>query len=290
MKLAIADQGAPAFDLVRSFSLEITAKDVESLFDAAPLIPNGTPISVTYLPSEDMDSRVTAARAAKSLGFTPMPHISARRIPSRNDLAGFLAALDEHVGIERAFVIAGDPATPMGPYEDALAVIRSGLLDGHGIRTIGISGYPEGHPEISDSKLMKAMKDKLEALAERDKAAEIMTQFAFDSDAILAWLERIRQEGIIAPVRIGVPGPASVTKLIRFAARCGVGASTKVLLKYGASITRLLSTAGPERLIDTLAERLDTSRHGEIMLHFYPFGALVDTARLIDDRYGTNLA
>lgn len=286
MKVAVADRHVPVAELVESFSLEMTAKDIESLTDAAGLIPAGTPISVTYLPGEEMPARVAAAHAVKQLGFVPVPHISARRVLSRADLLAFLTMLNDSVGIERAFVIAGDPAWPMGPYEDALAIIRSGLLATVGVRTVGISGYPEGHPDIDKPKLARAMKDKLAALAEQGMDAEIMTQFAFDADAILNWLEHIRQDGVTVPVRVGVPGPASVKKLIRFAARCGVGASAKVMLKYGTSITKLLSTAGPEKLIQELADRLDPSVHGDVLLHFYPFGAFVDTAKFIDEHYG----
>lgn len=286
MKVAVADRHVPVAELVDSFSLEMTAKDIESLTDAAGLIPAGTPISVTYLPGEEMPARVAAAHAVKQLGFVPVPHISARRVLSRADLLAFLTMLNDSVGIERAFVIAGDPAWPMGPYEDALAIIRSDLLATVGVRTVGISGYPEGHPDIDKPKLARAMKDKLAALAEQGMDAEIMTQFAFDADAILNWLEHIRQDGVTVPVRVGVPGPASVKKLIRFAARCGVGASAKVMLKYGTSITRLLSTAGPEKLIQELADRLDPSVHGDVLLHFYPFGAFVDTAKFIDEHYG----
>ncbi|WP_176598103.1 MULTISPECIES: methylenetetrahydrofolate reductase [Sphingobium] len=290
MKLAYADQHAPVVDLIQSFSLEMTAKDIESLTDAAPLIPAGTPISVTYLPGEEMPARVAAAQAVKNLGFVPVPHISARRVLSHDDLQSFLAMLHEHVGIERAFVIAGDPAAPMGPFEDALAIIRSGLLTAVGVRKVGISGYPEGHPDIDKAKLAKAMHDKLAALAEQGLEAEIMTQFAFDADAVLNWLEQIRQEGVTVPVRIGIPGPASVKKLVRFAARCGVGASAKVMLKYGTSLTKLLSTAGPEKLIQELADRIDPAVHGDALLHFYPFGAFVDTAKFIADNYGVTKA
>lgn len=286
MKVAVADRHVPVAELVESFSLEMTAKDIESLSDAAGLIPAGTPISVTYLPGEEMPARVAAAHAVKDLGFVPVPHISARRVLSRADLLSFLAMLNDSVGIERAFVIAGDPAFPMGPYEDALAIIRSELLGTVGVKTVGISGYPEGHPDIEKPKLARAMKDKLVALEEQGMGAEIMTQFAFDADAILVWLEQIRQDGVTVPVRVGVPGPASVKKLIRFAARCGVGASAKVMLKYGTSITRLLSTAGPEKLIQELADRIDPRVHGDVMLHFYPFGAFVDTAKFINEHYG----
>ena len=82
---------------------------------------------------------------------------------------------------------------------------------------------------------------------QRGMAALIVTQFGFDPDAVLAWLLKLRALGIDAPVRIGVPGPAGIKRLLAFAARCGVGASTSVLKKYGISVTNLLGTAGPDK-------------------------------------------
>lgn len=262
---------------MENYSLEMTAKDIDSLSEARTLIPQGTPISVTYLPSEELSARVAAAKAVKDCGFVPVPHISARRLTSTDALVEFLDRLNQ-VGIERTFVVAGDPPQPLGPYEDALAVIRSGLLARANIRRVGISGYPEGHPDISETKLWKALKDKTAALADAGCETEIMTQFAFDSDAILHWLGRVRDAGITVLVRVGVAGPTSVKTLLRFAARCGVGASAKVMGKYGISITRLVSTAGPDKLIGDLASRIDTAIHGEVMLHLYPFGSLAKTA------------
>src|SRR3546814_1655132 len=56
---------------------------------------------------------------------------------------------------------------------------------------------------------------------------------------------------------LGVPGPTSVKRLLSFAARCGVGASAGVMKKYGFSITQLLTTAGPDKLVNNLAAGLD---------------------------------
>jgi methylenetetrahydrofolate reductase (NADPH) len=65
-----------------------------------------------------------------------------------------------------------------------------------------------------------------------------------------------------------------VGTLLRFAARCGVGASAKVMAKYGASITRVLATAGPDRLADALADGLSPDAHGDVRVHLYPFGGV----------------
>jgi methylenetetrahydrofolate reductase (NADPH) len=91
----------------------------------------------------------------------------------------------------------------------------------------------------------------------------------------------VRGAGIDAAIRLGIPGPASAGTLMRFAARCGVGASTSVLRKYGLSLTRLMQSAGPDAYVEALARRLDDARLGDVGLHFYPFGGLEKTATWI---------
>jgi len=276
--------GATAENVIDNYSIEMTAKDMQSLREARNAIPKKTAISVTFLPGEDMPARVAAATLVKSFGFTPVPHISARRLLSHEDLTTFLSRLQLEVGVERAFVVAGDPPKALGPFEDALAVIRTGELAEIGVRKVGISGYPEGHPDIPDEKLWDALRTKHLTLTEQGLGVEIMTQFAFDSAPVLRWLERVRQDAkIAATVRVGLPGPASVKTLLRFAARCGVGATASVMAKYGVSITQLLNTAGPSALIDEFLEHLNPRIHGDVRFHFYPFGGLKKTVDWIQD-------
>ena len=269
--------------LLSLYSLEMTAKDIPQLGEVAARIPAGTRISVTFLPGESEAARVDAVAAAHGFGFTPVPHLSARRLQSAAELEGYLARIRERAPVDHAFVIAGDLPRPSGPFDDALAIIRSGLLEKHGIRHVGISGYPQGHPDIPDDRLWAAMRDKVAALAERDLEASIVTQFGFDAAPILDWTARVRANGIAAPIWAGVPGPANVRTLLRFASRCGVEASTRVMAKYGLSLTRLLSTAGPDRLVEEIAAGLAPGLHGDVRLHFYPFGGFGNTIRWIDD-------
>jgi methylenetetrahydrofolate reductase (NADPH) len=262
--------------LFTDYSLEITPKDVEALQNAAHMIPQGTLISCTFLPGAEFEDRVVAARAIQDLGFKPVPHISARRLLVKEDLNRFLDMLAAQIDLKHVFVIAGDPSEPLGPYDDALAVINSGTLKAYGIEHVGISGYPEGHPDITNEKLAKAMADKVASLKEQGIDYSIMTQFGFDADPVLDWLKQIRAEGVDGPVRIGLAGPASIKTLLRFAARCGVGTSAKVVKKYGLSITSLIGSAGPDPVIADLVPALG-AEHGKVHLHFYPFGGLVKT-------------
>lgn len=270
-------------DLLGDFSLEMTGKDVGKLAEARDTIPRGTRINVTFLENEDLRMRLDAARAVRRSGFIPVPHISARRLRSAAMLEEFLAALAGQDATENVFVVAGDPVTPLGPYEDALAVIRSGLLQRYGVRHIGVSGYPEGHPAIADATLWSALECKAAALTSLGLPGSVITQFGFDVDPVLKWIEAAREREIFLPIRVGVPGPAGVRRLLAYATRFGVGTSAGIAKKYGFSITNLMGTAGPDRFIRALAERYDPRRHGEVKLHFYTFGGLKATSEWITE-------
>jgi methylenetetrahydrofolate reductase (NADPH) len=266
--------------LFDNFSLEVTAGAAESLRPVAPSLPAATPVSVTYLPGETMKARVEATALIGALGMVPVPHISARRLASHEELDTYLAALSRTGQLSRALVVGGD-CKPAGPFDDALAVIRTGRLAAHGICRVGIGGYPEGHPEIPTDQLWRALVEKYNVLCDMGHEPIITTQFVFDAGPLVDWVGAVRQRGIDCTIRLGVPGPATVKALLRFAARCGVGSSTKVLRKYGISITRLMSVSGPDRLVEELTQRLDPFSHGEVRVHLYPFGGMERTAEWV---------
>lgn len=262
------------------YSLEMTAKDIVGLQEAAPLIARETPVAVTFLPGEEAGPRVEAAKAVRALGLEPMPHFSARRILSREAFESYLQAVVNEAGVKRCFVIAGDPPEPEGPFFDSSALIGTGAFERAGIQAIGVGGHPEGHPNMSQQQCWDVLAAKCADIEQRGMAALIVTQFAFDSDRLLAWLKELRARGLDQPVRLGVPGPAGIKTLLRFAARCGVGASASVMAKYGLSITNLLGSAGPDKLVDSIAKGLGPE-HGPVRLHFYPFGGLKRTVEWI---------
>lgn len=268
-----------ARELVRDFSLEMTGKDVPGLEEAKHAIPLGTKINVTFLGNEDLDMRVAAAKAVKDLGFVPVPHISARRIQSQDQLEEFLGRLQEVGATQHIFSVGGDPTTPEGPYEDSLSVIRSGLLPKYGVREVSIAGYPEGHPDIKTEVLWRHLEDKSAALKEQGLDAVILTQFAFDTDPVIDWIKSVRERGIGTEIRIGTPGPAGIKRLLGFARRFGIGANAMIVKKYGFSLTNLMGTAGPDQFVTDLSSLLaqDPST-GSVKLHFYTFGGLLATS------------
>ncbi len=276
------DWEKPRRNMVDGYSLEMTAKELDGLRDAAPLIRPNTQVAVTFLPGEEMGQRVEAAKLVRALGFEPIVHLSARRLTSKEELDDYLARITGEAAVKRVFLIAGDPPEPEGPFADSLQVIESGLLEKHGITIAGIGGHPEGHPNNTKAELWDWMERKIAALRERGIVPLVVTQFAFDDDAIVEWVGEMRQRGIDVPVRLGVPGPAGIKRLLGFAARCGVGASASVMKKYGVSLTNLIGTAGPDKLVNSLDRKLSDAEHGRVRLHFYPFGALTASAEWIN--------
>lgn len=270
---------AAALDLVSNYSLEMTGKDVPGLTEAKDSIPAGTKINVTFLGNEDLDMRVAASKAVREMGFIPVPHISARRLSSQDQLEEFLGRLQEVGATDSVFAVGGDPAEPEGPYPDSLSVIQTGLLQKYGVKEVSIAGYPEGHPDIAKDVLWRHLEDKSAALKEQGLDATILTQFAFDTDPVIEWVHGVRERGIESTIRIGTPGPAGIKRLINFARRFGVGANAMIVKKYGFSLTNLMGTAGPDKFVTDLSGLLAADpASGEVKLHFYTFGGLKATA------------
>jgi len=265
---------APLSCLLGGASLEVTAKDAARLAAEAPgLRPSA--IFIPWLPGEGFEPRLKAAAALRRAGQEPVPHVSARRLESRIALRDQLARLSGEAGVTRLLLVAGDPQTPLGPYADSLSVIEDTDFAAFGIARIGLAGHPEGHPQMPGRET-ETLRRKIAALAAQDVEAEIVTQFSFDPDLVADWLRSLRGQGIAVPAAIGLPGPAKVATLLKFAARCGVGASARAVAKYGFSLSRLFGNAGPEAFVARLAE--STAGDPALRLHIYPFGGFSETA------------
>jgi methylenetetrahydrofolate reductase (NADPH) len=267
--------------LLDNFSLEMTARDAPELPGAAKVLPAHTRVNVTFLTTESLAERVAGAKAVLAAGLTPVPHIAARRLTSTDELRQVLGALRDANASGSVFVVGGDPATPEGPFASARDVIETGLLPEFGVTHVSISGYPEGHPDIPDDVLWRELEAKSAALTEQGLESTIITQFGFDEAPILEWLRELRARGITAPVRLGLPGPAGVKRLLGFARRFGISSSAGIVKKYGFSLANLVGTAGPERIFDRRAAGRHPPGPGAGAAHFYTFGGVEATSQWV---------
>jgi methylenetetrahydrofolate reductase (NADPH) len=79
---------------------------------------------------------------------------------------------------------------------------------------------------------------------------------------------------VTAPLRVGVAGPASTTKLIKYAMRCGVGASLRTLTERKGIAGTLLGGETPEAVLDRIAAAAAEDPSLAIgSVHFFTFGA-----------------
>jgi methylenetetrahydrofolate reductase (NADPH) len=255
-------------------SLELSSRDPAEIDACVGLLEPGTPVYISFPPGQTYHGTVALAVRLARAGFRPVPHVAARRIAGREALDDYLARAAGEAGVDSALVIAGDSDHPSGAFDSSLALLETGLFQRHGIVRIGVAGYPEGHPRIALSALEAALAAKKTFARRTGIELGIVTQFCFDAESILSWAAKMKGHGL--PVRVGLAGPASLPRLLRFAAMCGVGNSVRALKARPGAITRLMVEAGPETTLRNLARSAEPPLAGA---HFFCFGGLVRTAR-----------
>ena len=126
-------------------------------------------------------------------GINPVPHVAARRLASRAEAESYLAALRDDAAVTRVLLIAGEAETKEGGFESSIDLLELGLLQSHGVNSVGVAGYPEGHPAISQAALDAALEGKICGDVDFDGVKEVA--------------------GYITPVPGGV-GPMTIAMLL----------------------------------------------------------------------------
>ncbi len=264
-----------------SFSIEATRPSEADIAAIAGVLPPGTAVYLSAVPSVAPAELVTTAARLRRAGLDPVAHIAARRMTSTGHLIGLLKGLRGEADMRQLLLIGGD-VDQAGPYADALAILQKGGLREMGFETIGIAAYPEGHAKIPPGRLEAALDEKIASATAQGLRVHIVSQFSFSPERVLTWLRQLRSSGIVVPVKVGMAGPTSVPALLRYAKRCGVAASLRGLVSgVGAGLVGQITTGsvGPGRMIDALATAEARERNiGDIAPHYFSFGGVVETA------------
>ncbi len=270
-KLPAAVQRIAAF--MARFSIEAT-RPSDADIAAMAALGHGTRVYLSAPPNRPVDEAVAAAIRLRAAGFEPVPHLAVRNFGSVAAFDDVLARLTGEAGVDGVLVVAGD-RDECGPFRRAIDAIDSGLLRRRGIRTVGIAGYPQGHPRIGDEQLDRALAEKIAAAEATGLTVEIVTQFCFEARAILDFNARLRAFGFDHRLRIGLVGPTSLAALLRYAGRCGVRASAQALARRAGLMRQMFALTTPADLVRTLAEAAPTG----IVPHFFSFGGIAATGR-----------
>jgi len=276
--------------ILRACSVEISPQNEKVVNSAVERLEPETEVYLTWIPGEDLARAVAPAAKLRKAGLFPVPHIGARHLESAQQLDDLLAHFTREAGVDRFLLIGGERDKPLGPYDSTLQLMQTGLLQKHGVTRAKISGFPEGHPKISNQVLGESTIAKIKYGRELGLDLQIVTQFVFEGQPIADWLKRLRAMGVDLPVRIGLAGPAGIATLTRYAIHCGVGNSIKALTK-SASFGRLLTERDPEPVIRELIAaapggHTSAMPMGIAALHFYTFGGLKKTVEWINAMRG----
>ena len=253
-----------------------TLPDPDQVDKVCTHVPAGTRVFVASLPSRDRADTVAAAKTLNERGYIAVPHIAARALPSHAALEDFLYRLTGEAACREVLVIAGDRPEAAGPYAETMDVLLTGALERHGVRTIHVGAHPEGNRLIGAEALRAAMLEKNHYARSSDADFDFVTQFVFDGATVVDWAQKLRGLGIGLPVRLGIAGPADLATLLRYAKICGIGVSTRALMRQGAGSVKLIRrTVKPDDLIAGLAAAAGDDPLPEIAgLHIFPFGGV----------------
>jgi methylenetetrahydrofolate reductase (NADPH) len=234
-------------------------------------VPRDLTVTVTASPSKGLEATFDLAVRLTGHGYTAVPHVAARMVRDRAELADISARLTGK-GITAIFVPGGD-ADAVGDYPDALSLLRDLADLGHPFTQVGITGYPESHPTIHDDLTVQSMWDK------RHYATHIVSNLTFDPRVVSSWVRRLRARGVTMPLLLGLPGPVERAKLLAMATRIGVGESTRFLVKHKGTFARLAAPGGftGERFLEKCAPAL--GEQGALVegLHVFTFNQIAET-------------
>lgn len=234
-------------------------------------VPTDVAVTVTASPGKGLEATLALSETLTGHGFTVVPHLAARMVRDRAELVDIRARL-RAAGISGVFVPGGD-AEPAGDYADAFSLLEDLATLEDPFAHVGIAGYPESHPTISDDLTVQAMWDK------RRHATHVVSNLTFDAATIRDWVGRMRLRGITMPLLLGMPGPIDRAKLLTMATKIGVGESTRFLAKHKGTFARLAAPGGftGERFLRECATVAAQPTAGIEGLHVFTFNQVAET-------------
>ena len=257
-----------SFEFFPPKSEEMEANLWESIHRLAPLDP--TFVSVTYGAGGTTRERThtTVARLVKETHLKPAAHLTC--VGATRDEIDDVVRAYAQAGVRHIVALRGDP--PEGPgsvyrahpggYESSTALVA-------GIRAVGdfevtVSAYPEKHPE---SRTLDQDIDVLAAKVDAG-ATRAITQFFFENESYLRYLNRVRQRGIDIPILPGIVPVQNFKQTANFAKKTGASvpqwlADRFAGLENDPATRRLIAAAvAAEQVLDLVDEGVED-------FHFY---------------------
>ena len=280
---------------LNGYSIEVMPRTAEKVEDFRALLAPGTRVYIAHIEGTPIEDMVATAKRLAEDGYPVMPHFPARIIKDEATLADWIARYQGEAGVDQALLLAGGVAQPHGDFDSSMQLMETGLFDKAGFKRLHVAGHPEGNKDIDPDGGLKNVEDALrwkQAFSKRtDAKMALATQFAFDADPIIKWVDDLSAAGITLPVHIGIAGPAKLQTLIKYAIACGVGPSLKVLQKRAMDVSKLLLPYEPTDVLTKLAAHKAANPDFNIeQVHFFPLGGIKTNANWAIDNGGASAA
>ena len=234
------------------------------------LLPGRT-VTVTASPSKGLEATLALTERLTAQGYDVVPHLAARMVGGMSELKEIANRLAP-IGVRTVFVPGGDADPAPGSYASALDLLVDLAALGRPFAHVGITGYPESHPTISDDLTVQSMWDK------RMHATHVVSNLTFDAGSVKVWVRRMRARGITMPLYLGLPGPTDRAKLLSMATKIGVGESTRFLVKHKNLFARLAAPGGftGERFLQDCADIITDPVALVSGLHVFTFNQIAE--------------
>jgi len=185
-----------------------------------PLAPRF--VSVTYGAGGSTRERThaTVVRIAAETTLTPAAHLTC--VGAARDEVDAVARAYWDAGIRHIVALRGDPpggGTRYEPHPQGYAYAADLVT---GLRRIApfeisVAAYPETHPAAASAEAdLDNLKRKIDAGADR-----AITQYFFDTDIYLRFLDRCLAAGISVPLVPGILPVTNFAQVVKFSAMCG---------------------------------------------------------------------
>jgi methylenetetrahydrofolate reductase (NADPH) len=240
----------------------------EAISRLTPLEPSF--VSVTYGAGGSTRERThnTVTRILNETAIAPAAHLTC--VAATREQVDEVVRAYHDVGVRHIVALRGDPTAGIGsayePHPGGYAT-STALIEG--IRRIGdfevsVSAYPEKHPE---SASLEADIDVLEAKVDAG-ATRAITQFFFENDCYLRYVDRVRARGINIPIVPGIVPVQNFKQTAGFAKRTGATVPQWLADRFDGldddpATRRLIAAAVAAEQV------LDLVDHGVSDFHFY---------------------
>lgn len=192
-------------------------------------------------------------------------------------------------GVRHVVALRGDPPEaelpdcPGGVHPEGFetaADLVAGIRERHdrSVMEISVGAYPEVHPKAASPEAdLDNLKRKIDAGADR-----ALTQFFFEPDVFLRFVDRAQAAGITAPIVPGIMPIVNFGGMTRFADRCGTTVPDTLRQRFDGlddspdvrhDVSVEVATAQCQRLIE----------HGADHLHFYTMNKPKLTAAVLQN-------